>query len=435
MTKGKVSVMLAAVIAMASLSGCSRSTLNYQVAECIGTLGEHENNEPVETPKMRAQREEQEQADALEEEKIKKLEEADLLAKQYFYEEAIELIEKDENFAEDERAAEAIASYQEAKDSLYEYSGEIGHLCFTNLVVDTARAFDDDQFAQTYKQNMITLTEFENILNALYNGGYVLIDIHALVNEAKDERGNLKMEELNPTVPDGKKPIVISVDNLNYNSVRNGDGVAVGLALDENGKVGALYTDEGGHDLIGAYDVVPVLDQFIEEHPDFSYRGAKGIISVTASEGAFGYQVEDDGSQNYAENRKLVKTIAQELAAEGWNFASEGYSYARMSDLSYEELRAEITRWQNTVGALLGNVDILLYPYGAEVDYETEKAVLLVNQGYHYLVGLWSDKDFKEVKDTYMRQTRRTVTGYVLENYPSNCSTYFSTPNIIDPAR
>ena len=31
------------------LSGCTRSVLNYQIAESIGTLGQYENNEPVET--------------------------------------------------------------------------------------------------------------------------------------------------------------------------------------------------------------------------------------------------------------------------------------------------------------------------------------------------------------------------------------------------
>lgn len=37
-------------------AGCSRSTLNYQIAESIGTLGQFENNEPVETPQMQVER-------------------------------------------------------------------------------------------------------------------------------------------------------------------------------------------------------------------------------------------------------------------------------------------------------------------------------------------------------------------------------------------
>jgi hypothetical protein len=87
------------------------------------------------------------------------------------------------------------------------------------------------------------------------------------------------------------------------------------------------------------------------------------------------------------------------------------------------------------VGALIGDCDTLLYPYGSEVDYTTEKASYLINQGYQYLIGMWSDGDYVGVNDTYLRQTRRAITGYVFENYPGNFSTYFSVSAIIDPAR
>ena len=36
--------------------------------------------------------------------------------------------------------------------------------------------------------------------------------------------------------------------------------------------------------------MVPLIDRFVEEHPDFSYRGAKGIVArqvlTAASDGA-----------------------------------------------------------------------------------------------------------------------------------------------------
>lgn len=66
-----------------------------------------------------------------------------------------------------------------------------------------------------------------------------------------------------------------------------------------------------------------------------------------------------------------------------------------------------------------------MYPYGSEVAYDTEKAVFLVGQGFRYLVGIWANGDHIEVNDTYLRQTRRMVTGYVLDNYPSYYDPYF----------
>lgn len=426
-------LMLAGAAALLG-SGCARSVLNYQVAECIGTLNQYENNEPVETPKMKAEREQKESEEALESEKVSVLEDAEAQALSYRYEDAIATLNASEVLKDDERASEALADYQENLNSMYEYDGDIGHLCFTNLVADTDRAFDGDEYASVYQQNMITLEEFTNILNSLYESGYVLIDIHSLAEES-GEGTDLTMTEKLPFIPEEKKPLVLSVENLDYSSVRNGDGVATRLELDENGEVAARYTDAEGHDLLGAYDVVPVLEQFIDEHPDFSFQGARGIISLSGTNGVFGYQIEEGKSADYEANQETVRQIADKLKEDGWTFASAGYSYQYMGDMSYDTLKADITNWQNTVGSLIGECDTLLYPYGSEVDYTTEKAQYLINQGFRYLVGMWSDGDHLEVNSTYLRQTRRTVTGYVFENYPSNFSTYFSTASILDPAR
>lgn len=417
------------------LCGCTRSVRNYQIAECIGTLGQYENNEPIETPKMKAERERKESEAALAQSQEKVLAQAADLAQAYQYEEAIALLQAADELQGDERAEKAAAEYQREQDSMYEYDGTVGHLCFTNLVVDTARAFDGDEYSSVYRQNMITLTEFENILDALYMNNYILIDIHSLAQETEDSAGGVTMTARMPVLPEGKKPIVLSVENLNYNSVRNGDGVAMKLALDGEGNVGAVYTDEGGHDLTGAYDVVPVLEKFIDEHPDFSFRNARGIIALSGAGGAFGYEIGESGASDYESSREKVKEIADRLREDGWTFATQGYSYQYMGDMSYETLREDLVKWKDTVGDVIGESDVLLYPYGSEVDYSTEKGALLVNQGFHYLVGLWSDGDHLEVNPTYLRQTRRTVTGYVLENYPDNFRSYFSTSVIMDPAR
>lgn len=430
----RILAVLAAAAAVMSLGGCSRKMLNYQVAECIGTLNQYENNEPVETPKMKAEREQRESEEAQENAKTAALEEAAALAAGHWYEEAISLIENTEDLAEDERAKEAVKEYQNKLSSMFDYTDDVGHLSFTNLVVDTDRAFDGDEYSQIYRENMITLDEFNAILEELYKSGYMLVDIHALANETAD-RSDVLMSDAELLIPQGRKPLVLSIENLNYASVRNGDGVATKLTLDGNGEVAAVYTDAEGHDLVGAYDIVPVLEQFIEEHPDFSFRGARGIISLSGQKGAFGYTVGDGETEGFEENEQQVKAIAQKLLEDGWTFASAGYSNQYMGKMNYETLREDITSWQASVGRLIGECDTLIYPYGSEVSYETEKAVFLVGQGFRYLIGLWPDGDHVEVNETYLRQTRRTVTGYIFENYPNILDTYFLTSAIKDSAR
>lgn len=430
-----VQVILIAGITVLGAGGCSRSMINYQIAESIGTVGEYENNSPVETPKMQAAREEEEAEETLEAERLETLEEAEALAEGYWYEEAIALLEETQSLEGDERAEEAIAGYQEALDSLVVYEGEVLHLNFPNLIADTDLAFDEDSYAETYRQNLITLSEFEGILEQLYANGYILIDIHDLAEEADDGFGDITLSATTLKLPEERKPLVISVENLNYASVRSGDGVATKLVLDSEGEVAAVYTDAEGVSRTGAYDVVPVLEQFIEEHPDFSWQGARGIIGLSGENGAFGYEVEEGSDSAWESNAKTVAEIAAKLRENGWTFASEGYSYSYMSDMTYEELTEDITQWQETIGSLIGDCDTLIYPYGSEVTYTSEESVFLTGEGYIYLVGLWASDDYLSVTQTYLRQTRRSVTGYILENYPDYFSTIFSVTQILDDAR
>lgn len=432
--RGFLPALLAACALLAS--GCSRSTLNYQIAESIGTLGQYENNEPVETPQMQVEREQRESQEAQEANLQAKLDEADAYAQGYWYDEAIGVLsELTGQEAEDERVSGAIAQYQTASESMTAYEGDISHLCFPGLVEDTMRAFDGDDMSYSYSSSMVTTQEFKAILQSLYDNGYILVDIHDVAAVSTDDRGVTMMERKELLLPQGKKPVIISQDNLNYSGIKNGDGIATSLALDEEGNVKAIYTDEGGHDLKGDYDLIPILDAFVEEHPDFSLRGAKGIVSVSASEGVFGYQIADTAMTNYEENRNTVTQIAQRLTETGWNIACAGYSHSYMNGMTVDELQTDIEGWLEEVGTLVGSTDILFYPYGAEVEYPSDQLDYLVDSGFVYLCGLWAESDIMDIQETYMRQTRRFLDGYTLENAPDYFTSFFSVGNILDEDR
>ena len=417
------------------MTGCSRSVINYQIAESIGTVGKYDNNEPVESPQMKMEREQAESEAAIEAAMVETLNEADLLAKGFLYEEAVAYLENADIDHEDERVMTAIAGYQNKMGQMYEYEGDIPHLSFPNLIVDTEMAFDGDGSDSTYDGVMITLSEFEKILQELYDNGYFLIDLHSLAEETVNESGQTILTSRNPVIPEGKKPMVLSIDNLNYGQVKNGDGIATRLTLDQDGNVKAVYTDNGGHDLTGDYDVIPVLEAFIAEHPDFSFQGARGIIGLSGKYGAFGYKVEEEGTADYSDNRKQVKAIAAALVEDGWTLACESYAYDYLKDYSFDSLKEDITHWENTIGALTGQVDTLIFPYGSEVDYASEKLAWLTGEGFEYFIGLWPSEDYREVTAEYMRQTRRMVNGYMLKNSPNLFSSFFSVSGILDEDR
>lgn len=417
------------------LGGCSRATINYQIAESIGTLGQYENNEPVETPRMKSAREQQEAQEEAENAFQKELDRAERLAAGYRYDEAIECLEAlERDELTKDRIEEAIASYKTARSSVMSYEGKIPHICFPALIEDADRAFDGDDASYNYSSAMLTCNEVRSILQQLYDNNYVLVDIHDIAAIETDDRGLSTMEMQKLRLPSGKKPVVLSQDNVNYAGGKASDGIATKLVL-EDGKVKALYTDPEGHDLKGDYDFIPILDSFIEENPGFSYQGARGIVSVSASEGVFGYDLTDPLVGSEEENREIVSQISKALRDEGWSIACAGYDHSYMNEMTAEQLEDDLDRWEEEAGAFTGKTDILFYPYGAEVEYPSEALNVVLDHGYTYLCGLWGDTDFMELGEGYLRQTRRFVDGYTLLNAASYFTGLFDAVEAWDPGR
>lgn len=412
-----------------SLTGCSRATMNAQIAESIGTLGKYENNEPVETPKMKAEREMQEAQESEESDIEGHLERAERLAASYDYADALEeLAAIDEERQDDERVISAKIEYQRLQNLLITYNDSIPHFSVRSLIVDTDRAFDGDDMSWYYNNWMLTTEEFKAILQSLYDQGYILMDIHDVVVNVENEDGTVSYALNMPTVPKDKKPIILSFVEANYYDNTLDNGFSSRMVLDESGKVQNEYTDASGQTLVGAYDVVPIVDEFVEERPDFSLRGAKGIISVTGYEGVFGYGLESSGS--------TIEAIADSLTADGWLIACQGYDNVSMSsDLDYDGLTEDIETWQDKVGTLVGDTDLLIYPYGEEVTAGTDKHDYLLEQGFDYFFSLWATYDYLEVTSNYVRQTRRSLDGYDLYNYKDDFGDFFDADSILDASR
>lgn len=421
-----------AVCAALILTGCSRSQMNYQIAEAIGTDGLYEDNAPVETPEMKQRREAQEQSESEEKSLTDVLAGAQALAAGYDYEGALALLDTlTGTQAMDERVASARQEYQDAQDSFAAWEGDIPHLCFPTLIEDPEMAFDGDDRSDSYSSAMTTAGEFSAILESLYENNYILIDIHSIAALTPDEAGAMTMKEEDLYLPEGKKPIVLSQDNVDYASVKNGDGIATKLVLDENGAVKAQYTDDGGHDLTGDYDLIPILDSFVAQHPDFSFRGARGIVSVSGSNGVFGYSLDDQ------DDRDTIASICSALTGEGWSIACAGWSHSYMGEKSMTEsaFAAEIENWTSQVEPLTGTSDIIFFPYGDEVSRPGQDLTVLLDSGFVYQCGLWGDTDYREIADGYMRMTRRFVDGYSLMNNPGYFTEFFNVDDILDPGR
>lgn len=121
---------------------------------------------------------------------------------------------------------------------------------------------------------MTTVSEYNAITQSMYEKGYVLVSPHDMCTVNDDGTVTPK----NILLPADKKPFVLSQDDVSYYHYMDGDGFATKLVLDENGQVKNEYKNDDGSVSVGDYDLVPLLDTFVAEHPDFLIMEEKASL-------------------------------------------------------------------------------------------------------------------------------------------------------------
>ena len=394
------------------------------------------------------------------------MEEAAYLAATYDYDGAIEKLNSVEGAAEDSEIAAKIAEYQSIKDSCVPVNmNEVTHIFYHSLVVDPDRGFaGDDSLAAGFKQWMTTVDEFNKITQAMYDNGYVLVRLRDLVTQTTDENGNVHfVPNAELKLPPGKKAFVMSMDDLSYYHSYDGRGIASKLVLDENGKPTCEYVQADGTTVTGAYDYIPLLDQFIAEHPDASYKGAKGMIALTGYNGILGYRtdiayktrenltsdqqawLDAHPDFNWDNECAEAKKVADAIKADGWEFASHTWGHIRIGDASLERIQTDTEKWRTYVEPLVGPTDTIIFAHGQDLsdwhDYsgDNEKFNYLKSQGYNFYCNVDSTQYFLQIRDNYVRQGRRNLDGYRLWNdvhgEKNRTSDLFDASQILDPRR
>lgn len=424
------------------------------------------------------------------------LDDANYLAAMYDYDKAIEKIKSVSGYESNSAYTAAISDYEQRKSAAIKYSDNstIPHIFFHTLIVDTSRAFsheiaiskqDGVDKVNSYNYVMTTVDEFCRILEELYRRDYVVVSIYDIAAYETQADGTQVMTYQPIYLPAGKKPIVISVDDVSYYEYMSGHGFATKLVVGEDGTPTNEYEMADGSIVYGSYDVVPILDDFIETHPDFSYRGAKGIVALTGYEGVFGYRTSDFWynsncdyfgeyfSWNYEANlqkkqkmyydnpnieadKESAKQVAQCLKDDGWLLASHTWGHNKVGDSgSYERFYSDTMLWEREVEPLLGgDIDIIIYPQGEDLytgcwrgyDPENDKYKLLKECGFDYFCSVDSNLGWTQLGSEYFRMGRancdgqrmwEAISSYVdpSAGYTDRLSTLFDSRVIFDWSR
>lgn len=372
---------------------------------------------------------------------------ADAYATQYNYDKAMELIRSIDGYESDQQMTAAIADYQARKDACVPVDvTTVPHVFFHSLlnddrgfkteVVGSDRAWRNDAA-------MTSADEFDHMMEDMYEAGYVMISLYDMCIITKNEDGSSTVEKnTNLMLPEGKKAFVLSEDDLSYYHTYGigTQGYATKMVLDENGKVKCEYTNENGETLIGDYDVVPRLDTFVQNHPDFAYHNARGTVALTGYNGVFGYRTNDyykdinnpklDRDQiewlethpdfNWDEDVANAKAIADEMKRVGWTFASHTYAHWNASEKSVDALKSDNERWMTVNHPIVGDIDIIIFAFGGDIGYvggytdDNEKYQYFKSQGYNIFCNVDGNIGWTEFGPTYMRTGRVALDGFTM---------------------
>lgn len=355
------------------------------------------------------------------------LEQAELLKRGYFIDEAIDLL-KSESTLINEDVTRTISEYEDYKINFVKYEGEIEHIFFHSLIVYPELAFDNiGHYAQGYNMWFTTVDEFKNMLPLLKENNYVLMSIQDIYT--RNSNGQMIKNDI--YLPPGKKPLIISQDDVNYYDYMKPDGFASKLVIDKNGEISTEVKSPDGEVLITRDgDIVPILDDYIKENPEFSYKGAKGILAVTGYEGVLGHRLEDD------ESKAKAKEVSNILKNNGWLIASHSYTHndkGYFKESIYSKLEYDFNAWKTRIEPIVGQTNIFISPFG--VTLEDEFFDLVTNYGFDIYCNV-TRNSYSYFKNNVVIMPRFNLDGFTFTKDKDNINNrFFDVDKVIDTSR
>lgn len=373
------------------------------------------------------------------------------LAKHFDYDGAIAVLDSFKgNMYDYTDLSQRYAEYAKAASEmiLWNDPAKVLNLSFQPLIADPSRAFNDETYGTSFYNNYITVDEFTQVLQQLYENGYILIR-HS---DIRVQNGAMELY-----LPNGKKPLIITETHVNYNTYmvdgdgdklpdKDGSGFASKLILDENGNLTCEMVDNSGNTVTGAYDIIPILESFITTHPDFSYRGARAVLALTGYDGLFGYRTGSAAKeffgkaycdQQAAEAARVISAVKET----GYELACYTYENEPYGNYTADKIREEMELWNTEVTPLLGETSLFVFCRNSDiaengVAYSGSKYDVLKEFGFTDFVGFSTDgKPWYNSYDTHSRMGRILVTGGNIANHADWFAGVFDAYSIKDSKR
>lgn len=376
----------------------------------------------------------------LEKQAEKLLTEAEALANTYDYEGALAKLEKFNGDLKDfPEIADAIEAYTAVIDTMVVWNAEqVYNLSFHTLIADMEAALADKSYGLSgngrYNSNFISTEEFSSILEQLYTGDYVLVSLYDLY-EYNEENQTYTTKELK--LPANKKPLMLTQTLCNYfGYMESSHAFATKLLHNKDGFYNEMTLSDGTV-VTGAYDMVPILEAFIAEHPNFSYRGARATLAMCGYDGIFGYRITSTTltQEALAQEQSEATALIKALRDAGYTIAC--YSYKNEAYSNVDAVREDQTLWTSKIASIVGEVDVLVFPRETDIGTSytnNSRFDVLYENGFRFFMGN-SNNIFSEVGTNYVRHNRLMVTGSNLANHSAWFKDLLNTDGLLDSRR
>jgi len=336
----------------------------------------------------------------------------------------------------DEPSAETAAPAAEPEPppkSLVYYEGKLLNIFFHALVAHPEIAFKGNM-KEHFMDWFVTAEEYKKILDELYLQDYVLVDINEFYTVTYTNNQKT-VEAKNFLIPEGKKPVVLSVDDLAYYENYRKNGIVHKLVLDQDGNIAAWTNTPSGGEISYDLDIITITEDFIKKHPDFSIRGAKGIIALTGFEGILGYRTQAAKSNTPGYQKEIEDAVAvvNKLKELGWRFASHSYGHLNMPKVSMSSFINDNKRWDKEVKSLVGETDIYIYPFGAALENIEEKHKILRDRNFNLFFGVGAGYGYRiGPRAEYIYLSRRNIDGVYFRVFRNRDDKLFDIDKVMD---
>lgn len=307
---------------------------------------------------------------------------------------------------------------------LIEYDGKVEHVFTHELVFDTAKAFSpDNSLRNCFDKDHLTAKEFKALLDELYKNDYVLVGLDAAIGGGPI------------TVPRGKKPLVMSFDDMTYDTVNRG---CIDKLVIADGKI-YDYTKNAEPQLSRERENVTILESFIEAHPDFSHDGARATLCVNGYNGILGYRCTPSckvSEKKQAEETAECKKLVSALRDLGYTFASHTYYHKYFNSCSANMIEKDCAAWLKYIEPIVGKTRVLCYPAG-EHRAKNAKNDIFKRYGFDVFlcVGNFAGTDYERASTDAKYLYRLPFDGTALRLYEKAYAHLADTRAIYDDTR